>query len=252
MLVETSSSGKITTSGNPYIFRISPPSSVEAAAFEPMVPKMGLKKVDFLVINNDWGRGAAEDFGKMLKADNVQVGLVETMDQAAQDMSAQLAKIKIVGLRHGDGHDGGRTADAGLEAGGRAWPEKADHHDRRLAEPRSADRSRRAPPQTARSTSRPLRRGSPTRRPTLRRQNISSTNGRSAALTFPECTESFRGYDGIRTIVGSDRKGREGRARSNPRRVLEYRRQGVERRHQIPEAGAGAARKAARACRTSI
>src|SRR6476469_7719840 len=94
MLVETSSSGKITTSGNPYIFRISPPSSVEAAAFKPMVPKMGLKKVDFLVINNDWGRGAAEDFGKMLKADNVQVGLVETMDQAAQDMSAQLAKIK--------------------------------------------------------------------------------------------------------------------------------------------------------------
>src|SRR6476661_10000282 len=94
MLVETSSSGKITTSGNPYIFRISPPSSVEAAAFKPMVPKMSVKKADFLVINNDWGRGAAEDFGKMLKADNVQVGLVETMDQAAQDMSAQLAKIK--------------------------------------------------------------------------------------------------------------------------------------------------------------
>jgi branched-chain amino acid transport system substrate-binding protein len=29
-----------------------------------------------------------------MKADNIQVGLVETMDQAAQDMSAQLAKIK--------------------------------------------------------------------------------------------------------------------------------------------------------------
>src|ERR671933_1535019 len=32
MLVETSSAGKITTSGNPYIFRISPPSAVEAGA----------------------------------------------------------------------------------------------------------------------------------------------------------------------------------------------------------------------------
>src|ERR1700751_406064 len=31
MVVETSSSSKITTSGNPYIFRISPPSPVEAA-----------------------------------------------------------------------------------------------------------------------------------------------------------------------------------------------------------------------------
>ncbi len=31
MVVETSSSGKITTTGNPYIFRISPPSAIEAA-----------------------------------------------------------------------------------------------------------------------------------------------------------------------------------------------------------------------------
>ncbi len=94
MVVETSSSGKITTTGNPYIFRISPPSSVEAAAFKPILPKLSIKKADFLVINNDWGRGAAEDFGKVLKAENIQVGLIETMDQAAQDMSAQLSKIK--------------------------------------------------------------------------------------------------------------------------------------------------------------
>jgi len=94
MLVETSSSGKITTSGNRFIFRISPPSALEAESFSPMVRKIGLKKVDFLVINNDWGRGAATDFGKMLKDQGVEVGLVETMDQAAQDMSAQLSKLK--------------------------------------------------------------------------------------------------------------------------------------------------------------
>jgi branched-chain amino acid transport system substrate-binding protein len=94
MLVETSSSGKITTSGNPYVFRISPPSALEAENFAPMVARLGIKKVDFLVINNDFGRGAATDFGKMLKEKGVQVGLVETMDQAAQDMSAQLAKLK--------------------------------------------------------------------------------------------------------------------------------------------------------------
>src|ERR1044072_3958212 len=58
MVVETSSSGKITTSGNPYIFRISPPSAVEAEAFKPILPKMHVKKADLLVINNDWGRGA--------------------------------------------------------------------------------------------------------------------------------------------------------------------------------------------------
>jgi branched-chain amino acid transport system substrate-binding protein len=94
MLVETSSSGKITVSGNPYIFRISPPSAVEAEAFKGMVKKLGVKKTDFLVVNNDWGRGAAADFGKMFKEQGIQVGMVETMDQAAQDMSAQLAKLK--------------------------------------------------------------------------------------------------------------------------------------------------------------
>ena len=94
MVVETSSSGKITTSGNPYVFRISPPSAVEAVAFRNIVDKLALKKVDFLVINNDWGRGTAEDFGKMFKEKGITVGLVETMDQGAQDMSAQLAKIK--------------------------------------------------------------------------------------------------------------------------------------------------------------
>src|SRR6201991_2790628 len=56
MVVETSSSGKITTTGNPYIFRISPPSSVEAAAFKGIVDKLELKKVRFGCNNNDWGR----------------------------------------------------------------------------------------------------------------------------------------------------------------------------------------------------
>jgi branched-chain amino acid transport system substrate-binding protein len=94
MVVETSSSGKITTTGNPYVFRISPPSSIEEAAFRPMIPKLGIRKVDFLVINNDWGRGTAEDFSSLFKSENIGVGLVETMDQSAQDMSAQLSKIK--------------------------------------------------------------------------------------------------------------------------------------------------------------
>src|SRR5204862_8236129 len=83
MLVETSSSGKITTSGNPYIFRISPPSAVEAVAFAKIVDKLKLGKADFLVVNNDWGRGAAEDFGKMFKAHNIQVGLAEALDPPA-------------------------------------------------------------------------------------------------------------------------------------------------------------------------
>src|SRR5205807_6841402 len=94
MLVETSSSSKITTAGNPYIFRIAPPSEVEAVVFGKIAGRLGMKKADFLVVNNDWGRGTADEFSKMLKEHGVAVGLVELMDQGAQDMNAQLAKLK--------------------------------------------------------------------------------------------------------------------------------------------------------------
>jgi branched-chain amino acid transport system substrate-binding protein len=94
MLVETSSSDKITTIGNPFVFRIAPPSSVEAIGFAKMIDQLKIGKADFLVVNNDWGLGTADQFGKMFKAHNIAVGLVETMAQNAQDMSAQLSKIK--------------------------------------------------------------------------------------------------------------------------------------------------------------
>ncbi len=97
MVVETSSSGKITTSGNPWIFRISPTSSMEAAAMAKHVQNFKTKKADFLVVNNDWGRGAADKFGKMLEKKGIKVGIIETMDAKAQDLSAQLAKIKASG-----------------------------------------------------------------------------------------------------------------------------------------------------------
>ncbi|OGP63228.1 MAG: ABC transporter substrate-binding protein [Deltaproteobacteria bacterium RBG_13_53_10] len=97
MVVETSSSSKITTSGNPWIFRISPTSEMEAKAFAAKVNNFHIKKADFLVVNNDWGRGAADEFSEMLKSKGIQVGITETMDAAAQDMSAQLAKIKASG-----------------------------------------------------------------------------------------------------------------------------------------------------------
>jgi branched-chain amino acid transport system substrate-binding protein len=97
MLVETSSSDKITTSGNPYIFRISPTSGMEARAFTPLVKKLGIKKADFLATNNDFGLGASKAFSEMAKNAGVQIGVVETMDPKATDFSAQLAKIKASG-----------------------------------------------------------------------------------------------------------------------------------------------------------
>jgi branched-chain amino acid transport system substrate-binding protein len=97
MLVETSSSGKITTSGNPYIFHIAPTSEMEAKAFSSLVKPIGIKKANFLVTNNDFGKGSMEEFTKMLKSQGVEIGAQETMAPDATDLSAQLAKIKAAG-----------------------------------------------------------------------------------------------------------------------------------------------------------
>src|SRR5262247_4461876 len=97
MVVETSSAASITRRGNPWIFRISPPSEMEALGLEQYVDRLGIKQADFLAVNTDWGRGAVTAFGDMLKKKGAGVGATEFMDQAATDMNAQITKIKATG-----------------------------------------------------------------------------------------------------------------------------------------------------------
>jgi branched-chain amino acid transport system substrate-binding protein len=205
MVVETSSSGKITTSGNPYIFRISPPSAVEAVAFKNIVDKLDLKKVDFLVINNDWGRGTAEDFSKMFKEKGIAVGLVETMDQGAQDMSAQLAKIK--------GTDAEtvivttavdqltlifkQAAALGMKkriitTGGSQNP------DQIIAQAGAAANG------TMHLTT--FLPWFPEKTPNPEATNYFISEWKKRGFDFAGCTESFRGYDGIRTAAAAIEK----------------------------------------------
>src|SRR5499433_383863 len=94
MVVETSSAASITKQGNPWIFRISPPSEMEALGLERYLKDFGIKRADFLAVNTDWGRGAAAAFGDTLKKSGASVGATAFMDQAATDMNAQITKIK--------------------------------------------------------------------------------------------------------------------------------------------------------------
>ncbi|MBM4440121.1 MAG: ABC transporter substrate-binding protein [Candidatus Rokubacteria bacterium] len=94
MVVETSSAATITKRGNPWIFRISPPSEMEALGLEKYLKDLGVKKADFLAVNTDWGRGAVGAFGDILKKSGAHVGLAEFMEQSATDMNAQLTKVK--------------------------------------------------------------------------------------------------------------------------------------------------------------
>lgn len=97
MVVETSSAASVTRKGNPWIFRISPPSEFEARGLEQYLDDLAVKQADFLAVNTDWGRGAVSAFGETLKKQGLGVGAVEFMDQAATDMSAQLTKIRGTG-----------------------------------------------------------------------------------------------------------------------------------------------------------
>ena len=94
MVVETSSAATITKQGNPWIFRISPPSEMEALGLERYLKEFGIKQADFLAVNTDWGRGSVTAFGDLLKKSGASVGAVEFMDQAATDMNAQITKVK--------------------------------------------------------------------------------------------------------------------------------------------------------------
>ncbi|MGM5031420.1 ABC transporter substrate-binding protein [Tardiphaga sp. 803_E3_N1_3] len=205
MVVETSSASKITTSGNPYVFRISPPSFVEAAAFKNIVDKLALKKVDFLVINNDWGRGTAEDFSKMMKEKGITIGLVETMDQSAQDMSAQLAKIKatdsetviITAAVDQLTLIFKQAAALGLKkriitTGGSQNP------DQIIAQAGAA-----ANDTMHLTTFLPWM---PEKTPNPEATTYFINEWKKRGFDFAGCTESFRGYDGIRTIAAAIEK----------------------------------------------
>jgi branched-chain amino acid transport system substrate-binding protein len=97
MVVETSSAAAVTKRGNPWIFRISPPSEMEALGLEKYLAPLAVKKADFLAVNTDWGRGSISAFGDILKKHKIEVGAAEFMDQAATDMNAQITKIKATG-----------------------------------------------------------------------------------------------------------------------------------------------------------
>jgi len=96
MVVETSSAARITTSGNPWIFRIAPTSEMEAVAFAELLGKFSppIRKIDFLSVNNDFGRGAAEKFSAALAAKGIAIGTTATMTPEATDLSAQLTALK--------------------------------------------------------------------------------------------------------------------------------------------------------------
>ena len=164
MMVETSSSGKITTSGNPYIFRISPTSEMEAVAFRRSSKRSASRKADFLSTNNDFGIGSADEYS-------------EDAERATASPSASWKRWTRRRLTSPRSLPRSRPRAATrcssrprveqltliLKQAKEQQAEGPHHHDRRLGLARSADRAGRRRSQRLATTWCSSRPGSPTR-----------------------------------------------------------------------------------------
>ena len=95
LLVETSSSDKVTAeadSGNPWTFRISPTSTMEATALTPVLEEMDIKRAFTLSVNNDFGLGAAQHYGEVLTGIGAEMVGGVKFDQTEQSFSTYITK----------------------------------------------------------------------------------------------------------------------------------------------------------------
>lgn len=90
-----STSPKLTESGNEYFFRAVGTSKLFADAFaKAFVEKMKVKKVAYLAVNDDWGRGSSEAFSKAIEALGGSTATIEIFDPNETNFYPFLTKIK--------------------------------------------------------------------------------------------------------------------------------------------------------------
>ncbi|MGI9951037.1 ABC transporter substrate-binding protein [Moorellaceae bacterium AZ2] len=97
-VVDTASSYKVTDrneQGNEWVFRLPPPTRMEAAAMkEHLVKDLGFTNVMFLSVNNDWGRGAIIDYTRVLEATGGKVVGQELFEQDETNFAPILTRVK--------------------------------------------------------------------------------------------------------------------------------------------------------------
>lgn len=88
-------SPKLTKQDNKWYFRAGQNALMEGPAFVGFwVKKLGVKKVSFLAVNDDWGRSTAETYAKILKEMGGKVISIDFFDPGSQDFYPYLTKLK--------------------------------------------------------------------------------------------------------------------------------------------------------------
>ena len=98
LIVETSTAEKITEMGNPWVFRTSSNSKIDADALQPyLVKKLGFHKVAFMAANNDFGRAVVTNWSRVLTPQGATVVATEYHKPGETNFSPTLTKIKNSG-----------------------------------------------------------------------------------------------------------------------------------------------------------
>ncbi|MFP1684408.1 ABC transporter substrate-binding protein [Alloalcanivorax sp. C16-1] len=100
-LTGVSSEASLTEKGNPYFFRSAETDGLLGQAFSRLiVDNLGLKKVAYIGVNDDWGRGSAKAFEQELSSHGVETTMIEYFNHGATDFYTLLTKLR------GSGADG--------------------------------------------------------------------------------------------------------------------------------------------------
>jgi branched-chain amino acid transport system substrate-binding protein len=98
LIVETSTAEKITEAGNPWVFRISSNSKIDADTLQPyLVKNLGLKKVAFMAANNDFGRAVVNNWTRVLTPQGATIVATEYHKPGETNFAPTLTKLKNSG-----------------------------------------------------------------------------------------------------------------------------------------------------------
>jgi branched-chain amino acid transport system substrate-binding protein len=95
LVTAVSTSPRLTESGNEYFFRATGTSKIYADAFAKVfVEKLKIKRVAYLAVNDDWGRGSSQAFSKAIEALGGSTATIEIFDPQETNFYPFLTKIK--------------------------------------------------------------------------------------------------------------------------------------------------------------
>ncbi len=98
LITGVSSNPTLTEKGNRWFFRATETDALLAQAFAKILTqKLKLKKVAYIGVNDDFGRGAVDEFEKRMKALGAVTAMKEYFEHGTTDFYTLLAKLKASG-----------------------------------------------------------------------------------------------------------------------------------------------------------